>query len=283
MKLRPASESTSVLSPIAMSVADNSQELPSDMPNSVSYIALTEEISIRPFELEDQDGVFRVIRDANYNNFFLAFYANATGTMFQILTVAIAALSFYALKSIVWSLVAVTSCFGLLMVLHIVGSLYYLYGSPLADVRNVKNVYFEEDDCHFWVAEAMSSTVARRRIVGTIAIVRRYDRSGKVAWLRRMAVLKKFRKKGIAKKLIETTLQFCKNRDYTAVQLQTTSIHQTARSLYMKLGFECINYRPTPYLFLQGLVHIPMYEFEFKFDQTMSTGFDAAEVQQHTP
>lgn len=265
-----------------MRASNLSQELPPDTPGSESDTAQTNEISIRPFELEDQDDVFRVICDANYYNHLLAFYANATGTIFQIFTVLVAALSFYTLKSIVCSLVAVTSCVGLLMVLHVAGSLYYLYGSPLADVRNVKTVYFENADCHFWVAEALSPTEPRRRIVGTIAIVRRYDRSGKVAWLRRMAVLKKFRQKGIAKKLIMTTLQFCKNREYAVVKLKTTGLHQTARSIYMKLGFECINYNPTPYLFLLGLVQIPGFEFQFKLDQISNTEFVVTSPPKYT-
>lgn len=263
-----------------MSHTNIPQEFESNTPDSGSDTTLTDQISIRPFEMEDQDGVFRVLRNANYHNLLLAFRMNVTGTPFQIFTVLVAALSLYTLRSIVCTLLAVASCFGLVMVLHLVGSLYYLYGSPLEDVRNVKNVYFEDADCHFWVAEAVSTTEPNRQIVGTIAIVRRYERPGKVAWLRRMAVLNEFRRKGIAKRLIVTTLKFCKSREYTVVELRTTSIHQNARNLYMRLGFVCHDYRP--YTYMQGLVQIHIYEFQFKLDKIEDTGLTVTSPPAYT-
>ena len=248
------------------------EDFESDTAGSASDMSLTEQISIRPFQLEDQDGVFRVLRDSNYHNLTLAFRMNITGPTFQALVVVVVALAIYTSKSIVYSLIAVTLCFGVVAVLHLIGSLYYLHGTPLEDVRNVKNVYFEDADCHFWVAEVISSTAPRRRIVGTIAIVRRYEREGKVAWLRRLAVLKNFRRRGIAKQLIVATMQFCKHREYSVIELHTTSIHQTARALYIRLGFECTSY--TPYRLMGGLVKIPMYVFQFKLaqiDDTLAT------------
>ena len=245
------------------------EDFESDTAGSASDMSLTEQISIRPFQLEDQDGVSRVLRDSYYHNLTQVFRMNITGPAFQALAVVVVALAIYTSKSIVYSLIAVTLCFGVVAILHLIGSLYYLHGTPLEDVRNVKNVYFEDADCHFWVAEVISSTAPRRRIVGTIAILRRYEREGKVAWLRRLAVLKNFRRRGIAKQLMVATMQFCKHREYSVIELHTTSIHQTARALYIRLGFECTSY--TPYILMGGLVKIPFYVFQFKLAQIDDT------------
>ena len=246
------------------------EDFESDTAGSASDMSLIEHISIRHFQLEDQDAVFRVLRDSYYHYLTLVFWMNIiTGQTFHALFVVVFALAIYTSKSIVYSLIAVTLCFGVVAVLHLIGSLYYLHGTPLEDVRNVKNVYFEDADCHFWVAEVISSTAPRRRIVGTIAIGRRYEREGKVAWLRRLTVLKNFRRRGIAKQLIMATMQFCKRREYSVIELHVASIHQTARALYIRLGFECTSY--TPYRLMGGLVKIPFYVFQFKLAQIDDT------------
>ena len=79
------------------------------------------------------------------------------------------------------------------------------------------------DTC-FWVAEATSHRTRDREIVGTIAITHKrslssstsssvsspgqhqHNNSKKIAWLRRMVVKKRFRRMGIAKRLVTTAI-----------------------------------------------------------------------------
>ncbi|ESP01243.1 hypothetical protein LOTGIDRAFT_86670, partial [Lottia gigantea] len=113
-------------------------------------------------------------------------------------------------------------------------TLYYLYGPPLEDMANVQDVYFHNSDTVFLVA------IASNRVVGTIAIVHRSttDKTTKVAWLRRMAVLRQFRGLGIAKSLIKEAIVFSRTHKYSSIELITTEVHKSARNLYERMGFQ---------------------------------------------
>ena len=139
-------------------------------------------------------------------------------------------------------------------------TLFYLYGSTLSDTKDIYTTYFKTDaDNHFWVAECDGE------IAGTIAIVKKENsfcqKTGKVAWLRRMAVRKKFRRLGIAQKLVQTTIAFCKDHSYEVIELITTEVHKPARNLYLNMGFVQVNYKPYQYLY--GFIKIWTYEFEY--------------------
>ena len=95
-------------------------------------------------------------------------------------------------------------------------------------------------------------------IVGTIAIAD--TPKTKTGKLRRMAVLKRYRGNGIAERLVKTLVEFCRERQYSKIELITTDIHRTAIKLYTRLGFQCVGYKPYKYLY--GLIWVWTYEFE---------------------
>ncbi|WP_088014102.1 helix-turn-helix domain-containing GNAT family N-acetyltransferase [Gottfriedia acidiceleris] len=86
-----------------------------------------------------------------------------------------------------------------------------------------------------WVAEVNGE------IVGSIAITKANE---SVAQLRWFVLDEKYQGLGIGKKLIETTLDFCKENQYGHVFLWTVSILETARYLYKKYNFTLTEEKP---------------------------------------
>lgn len=79
-----------------------------------------------------------------------------------------------------------------------------------------------------WIAEADGQTV------GSIAIVRVDDSTAQLRWF---LVDERYQGKGIGGRLIQTALDFCKEKDYTHVFLWTFKGLDQARTLYDKVGF----------------------------------------------
>lgn len=139
----------------------------------------------------------------------------------------------------------------------LLGFLYYLYGPPLRDMSDVTSVYLSDPDNNFWVAEC------KGKVVGTIAIVKKdkasFDKNvKKVAWLRRMFVHPSYRRRGIARDLLNSSIEFCRRQGYDAIELITTEVNEHARQLYRHAGFRCVAAKAYPYLC--GLISVWTYE-----------------------
>ncbi|XP_037778816.1 uncharacterized protein LOC119575335 [Penaeus monodon] len=161
------------------------------------------------------------------------------------------------------------------------------------DLNNIQRTYMEDPDTGFWVAEVLEVSEAneldslvnktkkieyhflteeefhvrninmdgfRKHLVGTVAITKS-QRGGLRAWLRRMAVRKAYRRRGIAMQLLEQAIQFCTERCHEGIELITTECHYKARELYYKRGFTAehtyykyyFNVRQPMYLFSMPL------------------------------
>jgi len=96
-----------------------------------------------------------------------------------------------------------------------------------ADLRRLEEVYLGEG-ANFWVVEAPDS------LVGMAAISRVDATTGR---LRRMRVTAVWRRKGVAKALLNEAIDFCRACGYKRLILDTTE-HQTgAQRMYESAGF----------------------------------------------
>ena len=95
------------------------------------------------------------------------------------------------------------------------------------DLRNIERDYL----CHganFWVAEADGA------LIGMVAAQRIDERTGR---LRRMRVTREWRRKGVAKHLLNTVEEFCREQGYTRLILDTTEQQTAAHRLYEAAEF----------------------------------------------
>lgn len=205
-------------------------------------------VTIRMWTPDDLQGTWKVLREACFSLLLPAFTIYTSKKSFQYFTVAVAALTYAWTKSSICFLLAIILCYIGVYILQLTGLLIYLYIPTsvsirdLHSVQNMQEAYFTRDTTGFWVAE-VRRTNGCIEIAGTIAIAtipsdRKKITDHDCVWLRRMAVLKKYRSLGIAKQLIETTIGFCREKNVRKVELYSTEVHQAARKLYAKLGFK---------------------------------------------
>lgn len=96
------------------------------------------------------------------------------------------------------------------------------------DLKNMRS-YYVEPGGNFWIARDRASG----RIVGFVGLKRQ---AGTVGVLKRMAVIKEYRRRGIGRRLTETLIAWAKEHRFTEITLGT-GINEKARGLYLQLGF----------------------------------------------
>ncbi|XP_074531487.1 putative N-acetyltransferase family 8 member 5 [Halichoeres trimaculatus] len=125
-----------------------------------------------------------------------------------------------------------------------VGLVYYccheLYDSYVkeklkTDMQDIPGYYQSKPDDSFWVAEA--EVDGRPQILGTVAVVAKGSGKEKHGELFRMIISQSCRRMGLGTRLTQTVIDFCKERGFSKVVLETSSTQASAVALYEKLGF----------------------------------------------
>ena len=216
--------------------------------NNLSY-------DIRRLQSADVPKVLRLLKDANYGHMIPAFRLVMKHKLVQYILIIVSVATYAYTRSIYLFLLVISIFISLCFLVTFLGALLYIYGGTLEDLKIAEKIYISNPDCGFFVA------VINGNIIGTIAVVKKDGCHDNTAWLRRMAVDRRYRKFGVAKKLCEVAIEFCRERNYSYIELITTDLHLAARRLYMKLGFKCVDYKP--YTYLNELIHIWTYEFRY--------------------
>jgi len=91
--------------------------------------------------------------------------------------------------------------------------------------------YYQEQGGNFYILEN------NKKLIGTIAIK---NKGNKIAELKRMYVDKKFRGKGLGRKLFDKAIKFSVQNKFEKVILDTWNKFDTAKKIYKKNGFKVI-------------------------------------------
>jgi DNA-binding MarR family transcriptional regulator/ribosomal protein S18 acetylase RimI-like enzyme len=123
---------------------------------------------------------------------------------------------------------------------HLHGILYdhtYKFGRKFEYyvMKGLTEFMINTDGGELWVAEADN------KIVGSIAITKSSDTIAQLRWF---VLDEDYQGMGIGKKLMETALDFCKEKNYQHVFLWTVSTLNTARYLYQKYNFRRTEEKP---------------------------------------
>jgi putative acetyltransferase len=102
-----------------------------------------------------------------------------------------------------------------------------VYAKYEDDLRDIENEYLGAGS-NFWVAEAVG------RLVGMAAIQRIDAETGR---LRRMRVTVAWRRRGVARLLLETAERMCREQGYRRIVLDTTEQQTAAHRLYEAARF----------------------------------------------
>lgn len=121
-----------------------------------------------------------------------------------------------------------------------------------SDLLQIEKHYNEADGGSFWVAERDTWNNSHSQIVGTIAI-RNLKQFESTCELKRMYVLKEFRRLGIGQRMLDVATDFARKSGYSRIVLDSSKRLDAARALYLKAGF----------------VDIPRYNDNYRADAFM--------------
>ncbi len=98
-----------------------------------------------------------------------------------------------------------------------------------ADIAHLADAYLDEDGgSGFWVAMLDGA------VIGMIGVQRTSDDSADV---RRLRVRPEYRRRGVGSRLLETAIDFCRDRGYLKVVLDVRVERAPAIAMFQKFGF----------------------------------------------
>ena len=240
----------------------------------------TPSVRIRPFQYGDDAKVKRLLDQAAMSTAWPMFLGFAKREVTSHMILMLAAFLFGVV-----GLQLISSLFSVpIVLLSMAVSIYMGHRIKIilthTDLNDVGQSYQSNPRCGFWVAEVVDKSLisssgrpnisidlsprqkSSQEIIGTVAVTIKRDPDLReppesIAWLRRMAVSPKYRRKGIGLALTDVALDHCAKANFRAIELFTTEYHQAARSLYASKGFELIE--TTRKNFLAGLLSFSLY------------------------
>ncbi|XP_074534096.1 putative N-acetyltransferase camello [Halichoeres trimaculatus] len=192
------------------------------------------QLVIRPFRPSDKDAAHSLFSFGN-NEFIIPAFNNAmTSPLYLAITLALCITGFL-LGSVLGALVLTGVWVGL--VYYSCHDLFagYVKEKLKTDMQDIPGYYQSRLDDSFWVAEA--EVDGRPQILGTVAVVTKDSGKEKYGELCRLNVSPSCRRMGLGTKLAWTVINFCKERGFSKVVLETSSIQTSAVALYLRLGF----------------------------------------------
>ncbi|XP_036956652.1 probable N-acetyltransferase camello [Acanthopagrus latus] len=114
----------------------------------------------------------------------------------------------------------------------------YVRNKLKTDMQDIPGNYLSRPDDCYWVAEAELEGIAQ--IVGMVAVVGKQSGNERYGELFRLIIAPTCRRMGLGVRLVQTVTDFCKERGFSAVVLETGSNQQAAVALYKKLGFSLV-------------------------------------------
>ncbi|XP_033099250.1 N-acetylaspartate synthetase-like [Anneissia japonica] len=198
-------------------------------------------VSICPCANEHNDKARKVLEDGTYDNIIPAFLlAIKRWTVITFVSVY-SILVYHLTQSLLQTGILIVALYNLLFAVLWYVMHRLIKGPLLADMDDVQVNYQSSDKTNFWVAVTDSDIV-----IGTVAITVK-EKQESVAYLRRMAVSREYRRLGIAKRLLKVALEFCESNGYNQVELITTEVQAPAQRLYESFGFQVVDRWPRKY------------------------------------
>ncbi|XP_061584407.1 N-acetyltransferase 8-like 2 [Cololabis saira] len=111
----------------------------------------------------------------------------------------------------------------------------YVRETLRTDMQDIVGNYLSRPDDCFWVAEAEFE--GRVQVLGMVAVMGQTSGGEKQGAMFRMIISPRCRRMGLGYRMTQTVIDFCKERGFSKVVLDTSSTQTSAVALYAKLGF----------------------------------------------
>ncbi|KAK5872133.1 hypothetical protein PBY51_012860 [Eleginops maclovinus] len=192
------------------------------------------QLLIRRYRPSDKDTVLHLFSVGIKEHIGPCFRTAMTSSLHLAITLSLCVPG-YLLGSVLGSVVLPGAWVGL--VYYCCHELYagYVREKLRTDMQDIPGNYLSRPDDCFWVAEA--EVDGKTQLMGMVALVAKQSREKRYGELFRMIISPSCRRMGLGFRLTQTVVDFCKERGFSKVMLETSSIQAAAVSLYEKHGF----------------------------------------------
>ncbi|XP_062853564.1 N-acetyltransferase 8-like 2 [Trichomycterus rosablanca] len=199
-------------------------------------------VTIRKFLPSDREAVSKVYRDGIHEH-IIPLFTWAISQPFHISLTMCMFVMGYMLSggSVGLALLAAVSWISLVFYCCYEFFAGYVRTRLHTDMQDIAGFYLSNPDNCFWVAEAEVN--GRPQIMGLVALKAKKlpgTNGQKYGELFRMIVSSECRRAGLGLRLGNTVEDFCKERGFSKVVLETTSIQRAGVALYEKMGFRLV-------------------------------------------
>ncbi|XP_070816092.1 N-acetyltransferase family 8 member 3-like [Chaetodon trifascialis] len=196
------------------------------------------QLVIRRYRPSDKDVVLTLFSTGIQEQILVRFHNAMTSPLYVTVTLALC-IAGYLLCSVLGAVVFPGVWVGL--VYYCIYSIScYVREKLQTDMQDIPGNYLSRPDDCYWVAEA--DVDGRAQIIGMVAVVGKQSGERRYGELRRMIVSPLSRRMGLGARLAHTAIDFCKERGFSEVVLETSSTRTVAVALYKKLGFRQVSY-----------------------------------------
>lgn len=201
--------------------------------NLISFPLRDMQLTIRMYQDPDKETVLSLFSHGTEEHIWPSFM-NAMSSLLDLCFTLGLAVTGYLLGSGLGALVLVSGWAGL--VYYCCHKLYtdYVRDRLQTDMQDIPASYMaQRDDC-FWVAE----TADEGKVVGMVAVVAKKNGAESYGELFRLVISPAMRRTGLGSRMVQTVVDFCKQRGISKVALETSSNQNAAIAMYQKLGFK---------------------------------------------
>lgn len=199
-------------------------------------------IVIRKFKPSDFEAVKTIFQDGIQEHIIPSFIYAISQPVHITLTLCFCIVGYILSgESVGLALLAGASWIGLLLYCCYEFYAGYVRLKLSTDMQDITGYYIRNPDNGFWVAEAQVN--GRPLVVGMVAVEAQNlpnSDGQKYGHLYRMNVSSECRHTGIGSRLGKVAVDFCKERGFSKVVLETSSTQRAAVILYNKMGFKLV-------------------------------------------
>uniref|UniRef100_A0A667WHW2 N-acetyltransferase 8-like 2 n=1 Tax=Myripristis murdjan TaxID=586833 RepID=A0A667WHW2_9TELE len=192
------------------------------------------ELLIRRYQPSDKDTVLTIFSDGILEHIGPSFYTAMTSPLYLSITLALCAAG-YLLGSVLGAVVLAGGWVGLVYFCCREVYASFVRERLRTDMQDIPGNYLSGPDDCFWVAEA--EVDGKSRVIGMVAVVAKQCGKERYGELFRMIISSSCRRAGLGSRMTQVVIDFCQERGFSRVVLETSSTQTAAVALYKKLGF----------------------------------------------
>ncbi|XP_030586274.1 N-acetyltransferase 8-like isoform X2 [Archocentrus centrarchus] len=216
---------------------------------------------IRRYRPADKDTVLTLFTTGTWAHICPCFHNAMTSPLYLTITLALGVVG-YLLGSVFGAVLFPAAWVGVIYCCCHEMYCGYVRERLRTDMQDIPGNFLSRSDDCFWVAEA--EVEGRPQVIGMVAVAAKHSGTEKYGEMFRMIVAPQCRRMGLGFRLAQTAVDFCKERGFSKVVLETTSTQMAAVALYSKLGFTRVFSRTNKlaFLWISSLARVTIIKME---------------------